>query len=61
MRRGQQRFGIYCAVCHGRPERATGMAQRFGLNTVQSLLQDRIRVMADGEICLTRQRMEKTP
>ena len=26
------------------------MARKFGLNTVQSLLQDRIRVMSDGEI-----------
>jgi len=50
MRRGQQRFGIYCAVCHGATGAGNGMAQRFGLNTVQSLLQDRIRVMADGEI-----------
>ena len=50
MGRGQQRFGIYCAVCHGATGAGNGMAQRFGLNTVQSLLQDRIRVMADGEI-----------
>jgi Cytochrome C oxidase, cbb3-type, subunit III len=50
MGRGQQRFGIYCAVCHGATGAGNGMAQKFGLNTVQSLLQDRIRVMADGEI-----------
>jgi mono/diheme cytochrome c family protein len=50
MGRGQQRFGIYCAVCHGATGVGNGIAQKFGLNTVQSLLQDRIRVMADGEI-----------
>ena len=50
MGRGQQRFGIYCAVCHGATGAGNGIAQRFGLNTVQSLLQDRIRVMSDGEI-----------
>jgi mono/diheme cytochrome c family protein len=50
MGRGQQRFGIYCAVCHGATGAGNGIAQKFGLNTVQSLLQDRIRTMADGEI-----------
>ena len=50
MRRGQQRFGIYCGACHGATAAGNGIAQRFGLNTVQSLLQDRIRVMSDGEI-----------
>jgi mono/diheme cytochrome c family protein len=50
MLRGQQRFGIYCAACHGATGAGNGMAQKFGLNTVQSLLQDRIRVMSDGEI-----------
>ena len=50
MGRGQQRFGIYCAVCHGATGAGNGIAQKFGLNTVQSLLQDRIRVMSDGEI-----------
>jgi mono/diheme cytochrome c family protein len=50
MRRGQERFGIYCAVCHGATGAGNGVAQKFGLNTVQSLLQDRIRTMSDGEI-----------
>ena len=50
MRRGQERFGIYCAVCHGATGAGNGVAQKFGLNTVQSLLQERIRIMSDGEI-----------
>ncbi len=50
MERGQQRFGIYCAVCHGATGAGNGIAHKFGLNTVQSLIQERIRVMSDGEI-----------
>jgi len=50
MDRGRERFGIYCAMCHGETGAGDGMARKFGLNTVQSLLQDRIRAMPDGEI-----------
>lgn len=50
MARGQERFGIYCAVCHGATGAGNGIAHKFGLNTVQSLTQERIRVMPDGEI-----------
>ena len=50
MARGQQRFGIYCAACHGATGAGNGVAQKFGLSTVQSLTQERIRVMSDGEI-----------
>lgn len=50
MARGQERYAIFCAVCHGATGAGNGMAQKFGVNTVQSLLQERMRVMADGEI-----------
>lgn len=50
MNRGRERFGIYCAICHGDTGAGDGMAHKFGLGTVQSLLQERIRTMADGEI-----------
>lgn len=50
MGRGQDRYTIFCAVCHGATGEGNGMAQKFGVNTVQSILQDRIRIMADGEI-----------
>lgn len=50
MLRGQQRFGIYCAVCHGATGAGNGIAHKFGLGTVQSVVQDRIKVMSDGEI-----------
>jgi len=50
MKRGQERYGIYCAVCHGATGAGDGIAHKFGLATVQSLVQKRIRVMSDGEI-----------
>ena len=50
MHRGQERYNIVCSACHGATGAGNGMAYKFGLATVQSLLQDRIRVMSDGEI-----------
>lgn len=50
MARGQERYGIFCAVCHGATGAGNGMAQKFGVATVVSLHQDRLRTMADGEI-----------
>ncbi len=50
MQRGEQRFNINCAVCHGVIGDGNGIAKQFGLTTVQSLQQDRIRTMSDGEI-----------
>lgn len=50
MERGRQRFDINCAVCHGATGAGDGIVKQYGLTTVQSLLQDRIRAMADGEI-----------
>ncbi len=50
MRRGQERYAINCAVCHGATGAGDGMAKQFGLNTVQSFHQDRLRTMSDGEI-----------
>jgi mono/diheme cytochrome c family protein len=50
MQRGQQRFNINCSVCHGLTAAGNGMAKQYGLNTVATLQDDRIRNMADGEI-----------
>jgi mono/diheme cytochrome c family protein len=50
MARGAERYAIYCTVCHGATGAGNGMAYKFGLATVQSLIQQRIRDMADGEI-----------
>jgi mono/diheme cytochrome c family protein len=50
MKRGQQRFNITCSVCHGPTAAGNGVAKQFGLNTVATLQDERIRNMADGEI-----------
>lgn len=48
--RGRERFSIHCAVCHGATGAGNGIASKFGLLTVASLQQPRLREMADGEI-----------
>lgn len=48
--RGRERFTITCAVCHGATGAGTGISSKYGLATIANLHQDRIRVMADGEI-----------
>jgi mono/diheme cytochrome c family protein len=50
MQRGQQRFSINCAVCHGPLAAGDGIVKQYGLATVVTLQDDRIRNMADGEI-----------
>jgi mono/diheme cytochrome c family protein len=50
MQRGQQRFNITCAMCHGATAAGNGITKQHGLATVVTLQDDRIRKMADGEI-----------
>ena len=50
MQRGEQRFNINCAVCHGPLAAGDGIVKGYGLATVVSLQDDRIRKMSDGEI-----------
>lgn len=50
MARGEQRFNINCAVCHGMAATGNGIVKQYGLTTVVSLQDERIRNMADGEI-----------
>ena len=50
MQRGQQRFNINCSICHGLTAAGNGVAKLYGLNTVATLQDERIRKMADGEI-----------
>jgi len=50
MQRGEQRFNINCAVCHGPLAAGDGIVKQYGLATVVTLQDDRIRKMADGEI-----------
>jgi mono/diheme cytochrome c family protein len=50
LERGRQRFNITCAMCHGATAAGNGITKQYGLATVVSLQDDRIRKMADGEI-----------
>jgi len=50
MERGQQRFNITCAMCHGATAAGNGITKQHGLATVVTLQDERIRKMADGEI-----------
>jgi mono/diheme cytochrome c family protein len=50
MERGKQRFNINCAVCHGPTAAGNGITKQYGLATVVTLQDERIRKMADGEI-----------
>lgn len=50
MARGKERFTINCTACHGPLGDGNGVVKQLGLATVQSLLQERIRTMSDGEI-----------
>jgi cytochrome c5 len=50
MERGQQRFNITCAMCHGAAAAGNGITKQYGLATVVSLQDERLRKMSDGEI-----------
>ena len=50
MQRGRERFNITCAMCHGATAAGNGVTKQYGLATVVTLQDDRIRNMADGEI-----------
>ena len=50
MERGQQRFNITCAMCHGATAAGNGITKQYGLATVVSLQDERLRKMSDGEI-----------
>jgi mono/diheme cytochrome c family protein len=50
LQRGRQRFNITCAMCHGATAAGNGITKQYGLATVVTLQDERIRKMADGEI-----------
>jgi mono/diheme cytochrome c family protein len=50
MERGRQRFNITCAMCHGAAAEGNGIVKQYGLASVVTLQDDRIRKMSDGEI-----------
>ena len=50
LQRGHERFNITCAMCHGATAAGNGITKSYGLATVVTLQDDRIRKMSDGEI-----------
>jgi mono/diheme cytochrome c family protein len=48
--RGQERYGIHCAVCHGATGIGNGITTQYGMVGVATFHDDRLRKMADGEI-----------
>lgn len=50
LRRGQDRFTIYCSPCHGAQGDGNGVTKKLGMVTVANLHDKRIVEMPDGEI-----------
>lgn len=48
--RGQERFDIYCAPCHGRDGNGTGLVPQRGFPNPPSYHQDRLRAASDRYI-----------
>ena len=50
LERGQDRFTIYCAPCHGALGDGNGITKQYGMGATPSYHDDRLRSMANGEI-----------
>lgn len=50
MARGRERYGIFCAACHGGTGDGAGITRDYGMMTVPTFHSDRLRSMAEGEI-----------
>ena len=50
LHRGENRFNVHCAVCHGRTGAGNGVTTQRGFVGVANLHQDKYRTMPDGEI-----------
>ncbi len=50
LKRGQERFNINCAVCHGPVGLGNGITSQYGLAGIANFHDARIRTMPDGEI-----------
>jgi cytochrome c5 len=53
LQRGRERYEIFCAVCHDRSGSGNGIAKAYGLATVASIIDDRIKAQPDGQIYAT--------
>lgn len=50
IKHGQERFDIYCSVCHDKSGSGKGMVPKRGFTPPPHLADERIRAMSDGEI-----------
>lgn len=50
LERGQDRFTIYCAPCHGALGDGNGITKQYGMGATPSYHDDRLRKVANGEI-----------
>ena len=50
LERGQQRFDINCAVCHGATGSGNGVTSKYGLSNIANYHDAKYLAMADGEI-----------
>jgi mono/diheme cytochrome c family protein len=50
MARGEDRYNIYCAVCHGGAGDGDGMTKQYGMLTVANLTDTRLSGYTDGQI-----------
>jgi mono/diheme cytochrome c family protein len=50
LKRGEERFNIYCAPCHDKTGGGRGMAVRRGYPPPVDLASERVRTMPDGQI-----------
>lgn len=50
MRRGHERYEIYCAPCHGALGDGNGITKQYGMGTTPTYHDPRLRDMPEGEI-----------
>jgi mono/diheme cytochrome c family protein len=50
LKRGQQRFDIYCSPCHDRTGQGQGIVPKKAAWIPTNLMEDRVQTMPDGEI-----------
>ncbi len=48
--RGQERYDISCAICHGKAGQGNGPVKAFGLMTIRALTDEPLRAQSDGQI-----------
>lgn len=50
MKRGRERYTIYCSVCHGATGSGNGFTTEYGMAGVANFNSDRLRQLPDGKI-----------